>query len=282
MKKLLFTFLLIIPLCKAADYQDVIAAGDYEGLITELVGSDRLPALATWFTSTTTSIRNDATFVDIRLNSHTVLAAITQHTYLLNYVQFIAFFKTFNSPQLRRLNLSNNHLGTIPFLSFPEMRCLYIDGNDLTAIPEMNLPKLEILNISWNRLRELSDMLTHCKKLKKLYLIKNQLSDFPSTLTHNKKLKELNLYSNCLTTLPKNLDFPKLSRLVLSSNQLSYIDPEILKKLPKLRELCLDANYLDEANVKALEAAADTHPYLRIYVGDQKELMGATIKGAKS
>lgn len=115
---------------------------------------------------------------------------------------------------LRRLNLSNNALETLPdnfFSSLPDLTTLLLDNNQinhlsenlkqstklqkldvsnnqLTALPEAigQLIGLKHLNVANNYLEEMPDSLVNCTHLEHLYFRGNELKSIPSAIAHFK------------------------------------------------------------------------------------------------
>ncbi len=93
---------------------------------------------------------------------------------------------------------------------------------------------------------------------------------------------ELRLQNNLIRALPKEFNLRRLQLLDLSENELDYVDPAIIQKLPRLRLLNLRGNKrLTQENVDALkeEAAARTGEYyLRILANSD---LPTNIKGSE-
>ena len=139
-----------------------------------------------------------------------------------------------NIEQHTSLCVMNRQIKAIPVnLGFPHLKSLNLKRNQIEAIPEdLNHPGLEEIDLANNQI---------------------------TTVPHNLKLpllRTLILDNNLLTAIPRNFKHSRLARLSLKFNQISYVDPQILKQFPKLRFLYLNKNPLSEANVKELEEEA--------------------------
>ena len=80
------------------------------------------------------------------------------------------------------------------------------------------------------------------------------------TIPENLKLpnlKTLFLNDNLIETIPKYFDLPKLKSLLLGRNYISYVDPNILEKLPNLEFLALEYNPITQKNISELKSKAD-------------------------
>lgn len=103
-------------------------------------------------------------------------------------------------PQMRSLNLSNNHLQNLP-LDFGKLK------------------QLETLNLSHNKLASLPPTFMDLQNLFELKLTNNAFMEFPNVLYPLKKLGRLSMDSNKLNFFPtKILDMKSLGYLDLRYN----------------------------------------------------------------
>lgn len=153
---------------------------------------------------------------------------------------------------LRRLDLSNNSLESVAkglFDALNELEYLNLANNPITNVPSgtfRGLTNLQWINLSNNRLKQLTFGLFHFSPLVTTLLLDSteidvihntELLGLPNletlAITNNKKLKEIEAYVF--------LDNPKLTRLDLSGNAMSFL-PLSLANLTHLNSLNLEDN----------------------------------------
>lgn len=127
--------------------------------------------------------------------------------------------------QLRRLNLANNGLRDVSFISrFVGLDWLTILDNPIGDVTEIG-------NIT---------------SLTQLYIHNTRVSDMTPLINLN-KLEILNLKNSRVTTLPEEMSFPQLKGLSLAQNQIKNIEP--LSKLSELEYLDLSYNDIEDITV---------------------------------
>ncbi|XP_060520592.1 toll-like receptor 7 isoform X2 [Cylas formicarius] len=161
----------------------------------------------------------------------------------LSRIKFVSF-KT--ADKLERLNLKNNQITAIEpqvFLNKTYLKVLDISHNRLTSYVVSNMPKLEILNLEYNSLINVS--LQNMGKLKTLNLAYNALRNITLMFRKVPNLTSINLCGNQVH-LRKNYfkEVPNLEELSLNNNSLRELQSELFSGLKKLRILDLSRNNL--------------------------------------
>ena len=87
-----------------------------------------------------------------------------------------------------------------------------------------------------------------------LNLMSKGLTTIPNLDLSN--LRTLILSNNKLTSFPDNFNLHSLRNLYLDKNDIKYVDPNILSKLPNLEDLDLSNNPITRENVAKLKAEA--------------------------
>lgn len=182
---------------------------------------------------------------------------------------------------LETLDLSSNHITTIPDIGLSALRSLttlLLQDNLLTAIADrafVGLPALSVLNISSNRLVALPpELFQSPRALTQLYLQNNTLSVLaPGLFEGLDRLETLDISANELTSTWINRDtFSGLVRLVvlnLGHNELTRIDQNVFHGLYSLQILNLEHNIIDTiapnafADMKNLHALTLSHNRLK-------------------
>ncbi|CAH2051256.1 unnamed protein product [Thlaspi arvense] len=140
-----------------------------------------------------------------------------------------------NLAQICKLDLSNNHLQTIPesltarllnlialdvhsnqIKALPnsigclsKLKCLNVSGNFLVFLPKsiQHCRSLEELNANFNKLIRLPDSIGfELTNLRKLSVNSNKLISLPLSITHLTSLRVLDARLNCLMILPDDLE----------------------------------------------------------------------------
>jgi len=158
------------------------------------------------------------------------------------------------------LNISNQHLTSLPDTLSQSLQELYCHTNQLISLPD-NLPQsLQTLYCQYNQLTSLPDNLPqslqtlgcYCNKLtslpeilpqslQKLDCYINQLTKLSDILPQS--LQRLDCTNNQLTSLPDNLP-QNLQRLYCSNNQLTILpDLPILIQYINIKNNPLEQNY---------------------------------------
>ena len=166
----------------------------------------------------------------------------------------------FQPPALTFLDLSRNHLHTLPtgllehcrnlrVLLLRENRLRHLDPiiANLTALRRLDLSfnklallrchtyrfaSLRVLHLQVNRLRALPCELADLPALKELLVHDNRLTQISDAFAHLPKLERLDLSNNALTGLPLEIgDSPALRLLIASGNHYQWL-PVSLTRLP--------------------------------------------------
>ncbi|VDM42207.1 unnamed protein product [Toxocara canis] len=143
--------------------------------------------------------------------------------------------------RLRTLDLSNNHVSSLPDDSFrfaPYLEDLFLTNNSISETSEYafrGLRNLRQLHLGWNHLA--------------------QLPSFPST----PKLVELSLEQNYLHDVPADsMPLPMLRRLRLQHNHLAHINKTALRECVQLQSLHLSHNRFRAVPRAVLRSVAKT------------------------
>ncbi len=157
------------------------------------------------------------------------------------------------------------------FNNLNKLRVLDLRGNvlsDLDPVVLSHLSSLVDLDLSHNQLSDVSGLLLHKPKLKKLRLQHNQLTSLPklsSTNSHQlQNLESLNLNTNPLGELQPVSFFaavPSLTSLHLANTQLRSLPGDVFVNLHHLKVLNLADNSLAEipaASLKPLQRSVVT------------------------
>ena len=153
------------------------------------------------------------------------------------------------SPQLKRLDLNNNHVTALPagiFDDFSNLESLGLERNSLTSLPVGifdNLSSLQVLYLQDNNFSSLSPgLLDKLINLESLHLERNSLTSLPVGIFDNlSSLESLNLQHNSLTSLPIGIfdNLSSLQQLYLKDNNFSSLSPSLFDRLTSLRRLSL-------------------------------------------
>ncbi|MDB5273855.1 MAG: Adenylate cyclase [Chitinophagaceae bacterium] len=151
---------------------------------------------------------------------------------------------------LRVLNISNNHIDSIPFSLFHQCRKLNVlqyAGNELNAIPAVLFQaSLKVLDLSENNLTTIPDDIGTCRQLEELDLHANHLTTYPSSSVLLKSLKSLILSGNPLTSLSTwIINQPQLKILFIDNTAIEGTY-ELLCKADALRFLNIEENNMKE------------------------------------
>ncbi|XP_046403918.1 chaoptin-like [Ischnura elegans] len=196
---------------------------------------------------------------------------------------------------IRLLNLSNNFLSSLPheaFFGMQELRYLDISCNRLTYLPDdiisrnekllelkasnnlfTDMPatllrsntNLELLDLSHNFIETLDlDFFRNSTRVNYIYINNNRIRNLPDKIfqpfrTQKKEFSrnDLDMSRNLLENLP-DLTLPNLTNLSLSENNLTFIAPDMLAKVPSLMQVNLSHNLIHTIGMQTtMELHAD-------------------------
>ena len=193
-----------------------------------------------------------------------------------------------NNKELVELSLYNNQLINLDLTNNNKLKILNVgfsygchNGNGLACgrnygnfLSVLNLDsnvELEILYASNNQLEFID--LSNNKKLKEVQLSDNQLTSLD--VRENLELLELTVDGNLFSSLPLLNENNKLSIMIVSNNQLSEFDSNILTNLKYLKYLDLSNNQLTKLNVTnmdLIELRAHNNQLINLNVSDNSSL----------
>lgn len=182
---------------------------------------------------------------------------------------------------LRYFYAGHNRISSLPgeIGQLKELKVLDLRSNYLPSlIPEvLTLPKLAKLQIMNNQLTTIPSGIRNLTSLTHLVLSSNLLVELPSSVGKLGKLKTLRVSHNRLLDIPEALfTLPKIEKLDLSFNRLTYIPKVEPDKMPRLRELRLTGNKLDDLMPEPILKAADASlpiQYLRASEAERRSLV---------
>ncbi|KAJ8270229.1 hypothetical protein GJAV_G00111880 [Gymnothorax javanicus] len=167
--------------------------------------------------------------------------------------------------RLRLLDLSLNKISKVRrelFRNLSQLRTLKLDYNRIDMLPNDTfdgVPRLRELTLQGNRIARLPQALfTRLIELEKLNLRGNLIEDLAAA-SFPPRLVELNLVKNRLVQLPP-ATFQGLSRLtclLLSKNQLSVLQEDLLRNLTALEHLDLSDNLIDSLPEATFEGLSE-------------------------
>eukprot|EP00756_Hemistasia_phaeocysticola_P052470 Hpha_TRINITY_DN2770_c0_g1::TRINITY_DN2770_c0_g1_i1::g.110485::m.110485 len=192
------------------------------------------------------------------------------------------------SPSLRRLNLANNRLDSLPdwitelnllqilfllrnrFTEVPEvcarmpaLRMLSLRGNEVARVPGNALNRgLAWLILTDNHIDTLPPEIGELGSLRKLMLSGNRLTELPTEILQCKSLELVRLASNRLRGLPDGfLELPKLAWIALSDNPFT--------RREVVAQPVTEALWADITVGKLLGEGTSGRVYLSTYKGDK-------------
>jgi Leucine-rich repeat (LRR) protein len=171
---------------------------------------------------------------------------------------------------LTELNISN--CGIIKFprnLSYSKLKKLNLSNNPISSVPPVIIEGIEIFNINNCQFQDISQFIENNKTLKIVNARDNKITDIPSFLGSNlvekldlsgnliediteaidefENLTHLDLSNNILSNIHKNFNsLVKLKYLNLSTNQIQFLPDECFEDFIALEELDLSNNQLTE------------------------------------
>ncbi|CAL4164486.1 unnamed protein product, partial [Meganyctiphanes norvegica] len=196
----------------------------------------------------------------------------------------------FCAPGLRAVDLSYNHLVSVPAQAFAALKNLQALNLSLNGIGKLEdkalfgMYSLEVLDLSGNLLTALPpELFQENKRLTKLYIRNNSVSVLaPGLFSGLDLLLELELSSNLLTNTWVNsetfTDLLRLASLDLSNNQLSRLDAATFRDLTNLQVLKLPHNMIESISNNTFNGLFRLHTLILSHnkileIGD-KTLMG--------
>ena len=144
---------------------------------------------------------------------------------------------------LRKLDLGNNRLSTLPAVLPSTLLTLFCLNNNFETIPPAiaELPHLRMLSFKSCRLRDVG-VAPLPPSLVWLILTDNELVTLPDSLGRLTRMRKLMLANNHLASLPSSLAaMRELELLRLANNQLKEL-PAWLYELPRLTWLAIAGN----------------------------------------
>lgn len=163
------------------------------------------------------------------------------------------------SEKLRVLDLSKNYLTSFPFIidsnnnSLKNLAELYLSSNIIGPLFQLShlnsiSTSLQVLDLSKNKIQALKTNSHIFKKLEKLDLSENELKFvYREYFEKMPNLIELNLQNNLIYQIDIDSfhnNF-KLATLILSDNQINYLDSKLTDSLQNLKNFYLRKNFLD-------------------------------------
>ncbi|MHA1584298.1 MAG: leucine-rich repeat domain-containing protein [Promethearchaeota archaeon] len=168
-------------------------------------------------------------------------------------------------PNLWELNLSNNHLKSLPdeletlgsnllnnkfstleirldfnllssipacLARIPRLMNLSIRNNNLTTIPDdlENFPYLKFLDLFENNLKDLPDIISHWPNLWEIRLDKNPFEQVPSAIFKMPSIKRIFFYHCNIRSFPKNIE---LCPDIFKHFRELHLEYNPIKKIPK-------------------------------------------------
>lgn len=161
------------------------------------------------------------------------------------------------APGLRSLDISFNHLVSVPAFAFAALKSLQVLNVSLNGISKLEdkalfgMYSLEVLDLSGNLLTTLPpELFQENKRLTKLYIRNNSVSVLaPGLFTGLSLLLELELSDNQLTNTWVNsetfTDLLRLASLDMSNNKITRLDAATFRDLTNLQVLKLQQNMIE-------------------------------------
>lgn len=149
---------------------------------------------------------------------------------------------------LKKLNLSNNHLRTLPdnINQFNSLEELDLSFNNLSSLPDSisSFEEVKILKLKSNHLRYIPSTIGDLKSLERLILRDNLLKEIPDSIGDLLSLRLLDLHHNHLAKMPENLNnLELLFDLDLGWNDFETV-PKSIESMKNISELNLGRNRL--------------------------------------
>ena len=157
----------------------------------------------------------------------------------------IACVHDLSTPSLLHIDLSHNHLTSLPNLPMT-MTKLIVNNNGLDSLPSLPL-SLNTVDASNNRISRLSPL---PRKLTMCNLSNNNIQNLTGLMQSAFCLMSLNLRDNQIKVLPASMfhEATELVSLDVANNDLGEL-PCIVGYLPKLKKLLLEGNRLRQRSL---------------------------------
>jgi len=160
---------------------------------------------------------------------------------------------------LEFLNLSNNHLSTLPdaFAQLKNLRIAFFNDNQFEEFPAVlaACPKLSMVSFKNNQIAAISEEAL-APTLRWLTLTHNHIAELPAAIGKLPKLQKLMLAGNRLRSLPRELAACKNLELIrIAANQLQEF-PHWLLTLPRLAWVAYAGNPFCQANTSTQSASS--------------------------
>ncbi|XP_045590749.1 toll-like receptor Tollo [Procambarus clarkii] len=194
------------------------------------------------------------------------------------------------APGLRSLDVSFNHLVSVPAFAFAALKNLQMLNMSLNGISKLEdkalfgMYSLEVLDLSGNLLTALPpELFQENKRLTKLYIRNNSVSVLaPGLFTGLSLLLELELTDNQLTNTWVNsetfTDLLRLASLDLSNNKITRLDAATFRDLTNLQVLKLQQNMIETISDNTFSGLFRLHTLVlsdnRVKVISDKTLAG--------
>ncbi|CAG7826567.1 unnamed protein product, partial [Allacma fusca] len=187
-------------------------------------------------------------------------------------------------PSLKIINLAKNNITSVEpgaFDNSPNLQAIRLDTNKLMDIKGLfkNIPNLLWLNISGNNLEHL-EYSNFPPRLQWLDLRSNQIRSLGSCLDLEKqlRLRNLDLSQNSLLEIGSSNLPDSIENLILSENQIHTILPYTFFRKPNLTRVDLSFNHLTKIDPNALRLSPDKTPPTEIFLGQNPLTCDCTMQ----
>lgn len=169
---------------------------------------------------------------------------------------------------LEELYLQNNELNRIGSsleFTLPNLKVLRLSHNQLMYCPQKigMLTKLRLLDLSNNAITEIPMSIQYLTSLETFNIENNNLTTIRPEIYHLENLKELCAYNNKISNLNGVVFPPRLERLDLGKNELTYISTFQFAYLENLQYLQLSNNRIcfveEDVFLKHLHTLTELH-----------------------
>ncbi|XP_013405562.1 uncharacterized protein LOC106170298 [Lingula anatina] len=157
---------------------------------------------------------------------------------------------------LKKLDLSKNHLNEFPLSIFTLERLIELDlsHSNITTIPPevQQLKNLKKLNMSHNSLKEIQARVCKLETLEELHLSHNKIATVPPEIEQLRSLKEINLSNNELREFPiPLLGLETLESVWMDHNYITNFP--VLTTTSRISVLSLNSNNITEVSEKIVD-----------------------------